>query len=72
MESKSAVDAGEEASAWKESIMGLYLYGSTLTQVCAEKPPSFSHILSHYNNENCRFHETYSVTCRTMYVAIIV
>lgn len=37
MESKSAVDAGEEASAWKESIMGLYLYGSTLTQVCAEK-----------------------------------
>ena len=36
MESKSAVDAGEEASAWKESIMGLYLYGSTLTQVCAK------------------------------------
>lgn len=47
MESKSAVDAGEEASAWKESIMGLYLYGSTLTQVCTEKPPSFSHILTH-------------------------
>lgn len=70
MESKSAVDAGEEASAWKESIMGLYLYGSTLTQVCTEKPLSFSHILTH-NNENCRFHETYSMTCRTMYVAIV-